>query len=169
MKSSMTFIQSNGWTEIDLILKQKWRRFIWWQVSFKSLVYIDMKHDWKKATLIPAVAAKDRDASNFIGGHLLRKAVRHPSWKILVIILYELTKDILLLTQWKTLEFFIMANSRNADLTGKQHSRHQQFWRFQLSPLEASIGLPRSRGHLFSHSMSKASLPQWPDLWYLTF
>ena len=35
MKSSMTVIQSNGWTEIDLILKQKWRRFIWWQVSFK--------------------------------------------------------------------------------------------------------------------------------------
>ena len=34
MKSSMTFFQSNGWTEIDLILKQKWRRFIWWQVSF---------------------------------------------------------------------------------------------------------------------------------------
>ena len=23
-----------------------------------------MKHDWKKATLIPAVAVKDRDASN---------------------------------------------------------------------------------------------------------
>ena len=35
MKSSMTFIQSNGWTEIDLILKQIWRRFIWRQVSFK--------------------------------------------------------------------------------------------------------------------------------------
>ena len=35
MISSMTFIQSNGWTEIDLILKQKWRWFIWWQVSFK--------------------------------------------------------------------------------------------------------------------------------------
>ena len=34
IKSSMTFIQSNGWTEIDLILKQIWRRFIWWQVSF---------------------------------------------------------------------------------------------------------------------------------------
>ena len=28
MKSSMTFIQSNGWTEIDLILKQIWRWFI---------------------------------------------------------------------------------------------------------------------------------------------
>ena len=45
MKSSMTFIQSNGWTEIDLILKQKWRRFIWWQVSFniyhgKALSYL---------------------------------------------------------------------------------------------------------------------------------
>ena len=37
MKASMTFIQSNGWTEIDLILKQKWRRFIWRQVSFKAL------------------------------------------------------------------------------------------------------------------------------------
>ena len=34
MKSSMTFIQSNGCTEIDLILKQIWRRFIWRQVSF---------------------------------------------------------------------------------------------------------------------------------------
>ena len=29
-----------------------------------QVVYIDMKHNWKKATLIPAVAAKDRDASN---------------------------------------------------------------------------------------------------------
>ena len=28
MNSSMTFIQSNGWTEIDLLLKQIWRRFI---------------------------------------------------------------------------------------------------------------------------------------------
>ena len=36
MKSSMTFIQSNGCTGIDLILKQIWRRFKWWQVSFKS-------------------------------------------------------------------------------------------------------------------------------------
>ena len=36
-ESSMTFIQSNGWTEIDLILKQKWRRFIWWQVSFNVI------------------------------------------------------------------------------------------------------------------------------------
>ena len=35
MKSSMVFIQSNGWTEIDLILKQIWWRFIRRQVSFK--------------------------------------------------------------------------------------------------------------------------------------
>ena len=35
LKSSMTFIQTNGCTEIDLILKQIWRRFIWRQVSFK--------------------------------------------------------------------------------------------------------------------------------------
>ena len=35
MKSSMGFIQSYGWTEIDLILKQIWWRFIRRQVSFK--------------------------------------------------------------------------------------------------------------------------------------
>ena len=40
MKSSMTFFQSNGWTEIDLILKQIWRRFIWRQVSFNMYMYI---------------------------------------------------------------------------------------------------------------------------------
>ena len=37
MNSSMTFIQSNRCTQIDLILKQIWRRFIWWQVSFKDV------------------------------------------------------------------------------------------------------------------------------------
>ena len=41
--------------------------YIWILVSIKrqfQVVCIDMKHDWKKATLIPAVAAKNRDASN---------------------------------------------------------------------------------------------------------
>ena len=37
-----------------------------------KVVFIDMKHDWKKATLIPAVAAKNRDAAkltrHFHGG-----------------------------------------------------------------------------------------------------
>ena len=37
-KSSMAFTQSYGWTEIDLILKQIWRWFIWWQGSFKSIL-----------------------------------------------------------------------------------------------------------------------------------
>ena len=36
MKSSMTFIQSNECTGIDWILKEIWRRFIWWQVSFNT-------------------------------------------------------------------------------------------------------------------------------------
>ena len=40
MKSSMTFIQSNWWTEIDLLLKQIWPRFIWWQVSFKDKIVV---------------------------------------------------------------------------------------------------------------------------------
>ena len=29
-----------------------------------SIVFIDMKHDWEKSTLIPTVAAQDRDATN---------------------------------------------------------------------------------------------------------
>ena len=44
-----------------------------------SLVFIDMEHAWKKATLKPAVAAKNRDATNltrhFKGGHTLWEAV----------------------------------------------------------------------------------------------
>ena len=43
-----------------------------------------MKHDLKIATLIPAVAAKNRDAANltrhFHGGHLLRQAGKTPKF-----------------------------------------------------------------------------------------
>ena len=105
----------------------------------------------------------------FIGGYLLCKAVRHPSWKILGIIFIWIDKGHIVINSVKNIWIFIMANSRNVDLTGKQHSRHQHFWRFPLSPLEASSKLPRSRDHLFLHSMSKASLPQGPNMWYLTF
>ena len=104
----------------------------------------------------------------FSWGHLC-KAVRHPSWNILVIIFIWIDKGHIVINSVKNIWILIMANSRNVDLTGKQHSRHQQFWRFPWSPLEASSRLPRSRDHLFSHSMSKASLPQGPDMRYLTF
>ena len=40
-----------------------------------QVVFIDMEHDWKKATLKPAVATKDSDATNltrhFKGGVIL--------------------------------------------------------------------------------------------------
>ena len=49
-----------------------------------------MEHDWGKATLITAMAAKTVTQRIwrviFIGGHLLRKAIRHPSLTKLVII-----------------------------------------------------------------------------------
>ena len=135
-----------------------------------------MEHDWKKAILTPAVAAKNSDAANLTrrfhgggGGHLLRKAVRHPNWTKLVIIFVWFDKGHVVINSLKIIWIFNMANSRNVGLTGKQQSRHKQFWRFPLSPLEASSRLPRSRDHLFSHSMSKASPPQGPDMWYLTF
>ena len=132
-----------------------------------------MEHDWKKATLIPALTAKNRDAANltrhFHGGHLLRKTVRHPSLKKLVIILIWFNKGHVVINSLKIIWIFHVANSRNVYLTEQQHSRHQQFWRFPLSPLEASSRLPRSHDHLFLHSMSKASPPQGPDMWYLTF
>ena len=105
----------------------------------------------------------------FMGGNLLRKAVRHPSLTKLVKMCMWFDRGHVVINSLKIIWIFNMANSRNLDLTGKQHSRHQQFWRFPLSPLEAGGTLPRSRDHLFSYSMSKASPPQGPDMWYLTF
>ena len=134
-----------------------------------------MENDWKKATFIPAVATKNKDAANLThhfhggGGRLLRKAVRHPSLTKLVIIFIWFDKGHVVINSFKIITIFNMANSRNVDLTGKQHSSHQQFRRFPLSPLKARSRLPRSRDHLFSHSMSKASPPRGPDMWYLTF
>ena len=132
-----------------------------------------MKHDWKKLLSFPQWQPKTGTRQIwrviFMGGHLLRKAVRHPSWKILVIIFMWFEKGHVVINSWKIIWIFHVANSRNVNLTGKQHSRHQQFWRFPLSPLEASGRLSRSRDHPFSYSMSKASPPQGPDMWYFTF
>ena len=119
-----------------------------------------MKHDWKKATLISAVAAKNRDAANltrhFHGGHLLRKAVRHPSWKILVIIFMWFDKGHVVINSWKIIWIFHVANSRNVDLTGKQHSRHQPFWRFPLSPWRLVADYP---GHVTTHFRTQCQRP----------
>ena len=106
-------------------------------------------------------------ASFSLGGYLLCKAVWHPSLKKFVLIFMWFDKGHVVINSLKLI--FHVANSRNVDLTEKQHSMHQQFWKFPLSPLEASGRLPRSRGHLFSYSMSKASQPQGPDMWYFTF
>ena len=54
---------------------------------------MDIEHYWIKATFNPAVVAKARDAKKLTrhfqggggGGHLLRKAVRHPSLSNLAI------------------------------------------------------------------------------------
>ena len=55
MKSSMAFIQSNGRTGIDLILKEMWRRFIWWQVSF-NVPYLNFY--FARAVLTFSIAVK---------------------------------------------------------------------------------------------------------------
>ena len=132
-----------------------------------------MKHYWKRLHSYrqwqPKTGTRQICRVIFIGGHLLRKAVRHPIWKILVIIFIWIDKGHVVINSVRNIWIFIMANSRNVDLTEKKHSRHQQFWRFPLSPLEASSRLPRSRDHLFSHSIPKASLSQGPYMWYLTF
>ena len=43
-----------------------------------SVAFIDVEHDWEKATLKPAVAVKNSGATNltrhFKGGHILWKA-----------------------------------------------------------------------------------------------
>ena len=60
------------------------------------MVFIDIEDDWIKATFIPAVVAKVKHATNlthhFQGGHLLHKAVRHPSISNLAIIFISIDK-----------------------------------------------------------------------------
>ena len=132
-----------------------------------------MEHDWKKLLSFPQWQPKTGTRQIwrviFMEGQLLHKPVWHASWKILVIIFIWIDKGLVVINSVKNIWFLIMANSRNVDLTRKQHLRHQQFWRFPFFPLEANSRLPRSHDHLFSHSMSKASLAQGPNMWYLTF
>ena len=82
-----------------------------------------MEHDWKKATLIPAVAAKDRDAANltrhFHGGHLFRKVVRHPRLTKLVISFIWIDKGLVVINSLKIIWIFNMASSRNVYPTEK--------------------------------------------------
>ena len=134
-----------------------------------------MKHDWRKATLISAMAAKHRDAANMTrhfhggrGSHSSQGGMTLKFKEICNIFLWY-DKEHLVINSLKIIWIFHVVYSRNVDLTEKQHSRHQRFWRYPLSPLEASGRLPRSRDHLFSYSMSKASPPQGPNMWYFTF
>ena len=82
-----------------------------------------MELDWEKATLIPAVASKNRDAANLTrhfhggGGHLLRTAVRHPSLKKLVIFFIWFDKGHVVINSLKIIWIFHVANSRNVYLT----------------------------------------------------
>ena len=72
-----------------------------------------MEHECEKATLIPAVAAKIRDAANlthhFHGGHLLRKAIRHPSLTKLVIIFIWFDKGYVVINSLKIIWIFKVA------------------------------------------------------------
>ena len=103
-------------------------------------------------------------------GSPLKSTVRHPSLSNLVIIFICIDQGHIVINSVKIIWIFIITNWGNVDLTKeKQHSRHQILCRIPLSPLDASSRLPRSRDHIFSHSMSKARVPQGPDLWYVTF
>ena len=70
----------------------------------------------------------------FMGGHLLRKAVRHLSLSTSVIIFIWIDKGHVVINSMKIIWIFNVKFSENVDMTGKQHSRHQRFWRFPLSP-----------------------------------
>ena len=124
-----------------------------------------MEHDWKKLHSFwkwqPKTGTRQKRVIFF-------KAVRHPSLSNLVIIFIWIDEGHII-NSMKIIWIFIIAKWGNVDLTEKQHARHQQLCRIPLSPLDASSRLPRSRDHIFSHSMLKARVPQGPDLWYVTF
>ena len=131
-----------------------------------------MEHDWKKLHSFwkwqPKIGTRQKTC-HFHRGHLLCKAVRHPSLSNLVMIFIWIDEGHIVIKSVKIIWIFIIANWGNVDLTEKQHSRHQQLCRIPLSQLDASSRQPRSRDHIFSHSISKARVPQGPDIWYVTF
>ena len=47
--------------------------------------------------------------------------------------------------------------------------KYMQIWRIPMSPLGASTNFPGHVTTYFRTSMSEASPPQGPDIWYLTF
>ena len=114
-------------------------------------VFIEIENDWKKLHSFRHWQPKTWTWQIWRvifrgGGHLLRKTVRHSSLSNLVIIFIWIDKGHVVIDSVKIIWIFAMANSRNVDLTGKQHLRHQQFWRY----LPGSI-ISRSRDNLFSH------------------
>ena len=80
-----------------------------------------MEHDWIKATFVPAVVAKVRVATNltrhFQGGHLLRKAVRHPSLSNVALISIWIENIHVVNTSEKIIWISTIADWRNVDLT----------------------------------------------------
>ena len=132
-----------------------------------------MEHDWIKATFILTVAAKDRDATDvmrrFHGRLPSSQGGTTPKFKYFGNFFIWIDKGHVVINLVKIIWIFYVTFSGNVDMTGKQHPKHQWFWRFPFSPMEASSRLPRSCDYLFLHSMSKASLPRGPDMWYLTF
>ena len=84
-----------------------------------------MEHEWIKATFIPAVVAKVRDATNltrhFQRGHLLYKAVRHPSLSNLAIVGGHVTFVICYLPPMEIMEFLKIADVLSAVFQLDQH------------------------------------------------
>ena len=82
-----------------------------------------MEHDWKKATLKPAVAPKNSDATNltrhFKGGHTLWEALWHPETICFVKICTWIDKVNVINNSAEIIWFFAVDNSINAYLTKK--------------------------------------------------
>ena len=70
------------------------------------------------------------------------------------------------------IRIFAVDNSKNAYLTENSTQniqKYMQIWRIQMSPSGASTNFPGHVTTYFRTSMSEASPPQGPNMWYLTF
>ena len=132
-----------------------------------------MEHDWKKTTLIPEVAAKNRDAANltrhFHGGSPSSQGGTTPKFnEIGNNFLYDLTKYMLLLIHWKSFEFstwltremFIWPKNSTLGISNSEDF-HYLHWRLVA-------GYP---GHVTSYFRTQCQRPVHPkdlicDIWH---
>ena len=110
-----------------------------------QVVFIDMEHDWKRATLKPEVATKNSDSTNLTryfqgggGGHILLRAELHH--KTICLVFFFTWNDNINMINNSAENIWIFAVDNSIMLIWLKNNtqniqKYMQIWRIQMSPL----------------------------------